>query len=755
MAITSDIQQQVFDLLSKASNLSFISADTESGSRIGLSLSPGQKISAEVLMTLPDSRVQVRIGADKLNLNLPMPVRTGQNLEMTFVSADPRPTFAIARQAGIAPPVSLTDASRLLGLLVSNEQIIEPQVRSSLQSVGEMLRRSPGEAGVLANLLDEALTYGNMGSGVKVPARMPSERVELPRDGQAVPSQQTGRSVVTPEQARMALFEANASQILQQIARSSRSFLVEAVNSPVVPLALRPGEEVDAAVTGTLPGGRVFVKVAGTALELVVPRSVQDGEILRLTVIAAQPKPLFALQRPSPEMPQGVLSEAGRWLSVLEHSEGGVTNQQMFVLERLNSVLKSLPPDSPAFTAIKDEAFTYQRVMGGGRLPAEQAAAANVAMASITQQATLQQGNGIILSDDMAKLLQALIRGNRLALLEALNPPNQSSPLMPGQQLKAEVLADQGNGRFLLQVADQALEFNLPKGIQPGNRLTLFFITDDPKPTFLMTRFGQPGDSRVSETGRWLSSFLGSAVEQLPAKEALGILRTLLSGPPADAPHVGTLLQQGLRESGLFYESHLARWFGGNYALEDILKEPQGQLSRIKQPPEAPSKIPLHGEIAAQAEQPILAAMKNASLEVMEAAFKKAGREINHEGVADQRTLPIVREQLETLQSGQVVYRGDLFAGQPMEWAVAEREARRNSRGEQERSWDTSLKINLPRLGEISARLKLDGSRVSIEFAAGNPSSVGILDSGRAALVEQLQAAGLAPGEIGISHEAL
>ena len=65
------------------------------------------------------------------------------------------------------------------------------------------------------------------------------------------------------------------------------------------------------------------------------------------------------------------LSGAGRWLSVLEHSEGGLSNQQTYVLERLNTVLKSLPPDSPAFTAIQDEAITYHTLMPG-RKPTEQ-----------------------------------------------------------------------------------------------------------------------------------------------------------------------------------------------------------------------------------------------------------------------------------------------------------------------------------------------------------------------------------------------
>ena len=149
MAVSSDIKQQVFDLLSKASNLSFVSADREPGG--GSGFTPGQRVTAEVLTTLPDSRAQVLIGMERFNLNLPMSVQPGQTLEMTFVSAEPRSTFAIARQGGMARPVSLSDASRLLSLLVSSEQIADTKLRASLLSVGDMLRRSQGEAGVLAN----------------------------------------------------------------------------------------------------------------------------------------------------------------------------------------------------------------------------------------------------------------------------------------------------------------------------------------------------------------------------------------------------------------------------------------------------------------------------------------------------------------------------------------------------------------------------------------------------------------------------
>jgi len=111
-------------------------------------------------------------------------------------------------------------------------------------------------------------------------------------------------------------------------------------------------------------------------------------------------------------------------------------------------------------------------------------------------QPSLMAGSGITLSDDMAKLLQALIKGNRLALLEAMNQQSPSSGLMPGQQLRGEVMATLGGGRFMVQLGLNAFEFLLPKGIRRGDKLNFFFISDEPKSTFLMTRFGgNPGEA--------------------------------------------------------------------------------------------------------------------------------------------------------------------------------------------------------------------------------------------------------------------
>jgi len=255
--------------------------------------------------------------------------------------------------------------------------------------------------------------------------------------------------------------------------------------------------------------------------------------------------------------------------------------------------------------------------------------------------------------------------------------------------------------------------------------INLFFITEEPRGTFLMARFGRLSDSRISDTGRWLSGFLGTASERVSAQAALDVFRTLLSAPPSDAAQVSRTLQQGLRESGLFYESHLARWFGGKYPLEDLLKEPQGRLSpRILQQ------------------------------DVSRDELLRAGVSMSLEGVAEQSTLPVVREQLSALQNGQLMFRGDLFPGQRLEWSVAEREARRNDAGERERTWETTLNLNLPRLGPVGVSLSLDGSRVSMSVRAEEAKTVPVLETGRPALAEQLEAAGLKPAEIVIQNAA-
>ncbi|MFA6823939.1 MAG: flagellar hook-length control protein FliK [Geobacter sp.] len=701
MAIANEVQQQVYDLLSRSSNLSFVTAEPATGGVQALSLSPGQRVMAEVMGQAQAGRVPVRIGAQQVNLELPIQVRQGQNLELTFVGSDPRPTFAMARPGVSAPPVNLTDASRLLSLLVASEDLLgDPRMRSSLQSIGDLLRRSSGDTSVLANFLDDFLTY------------RPDGRSAVVSTGQ-VPNQAGQQVGGEPGQP----FEDTASRLLLNLAQRARFTLVDVANQPLHPLPLKPGDEATALVQGQLPGGRVLVQLAGESLELQLARPVQQGELLRLALVSQQPRLVFALLGQPASDQSTAVSDAARWLSTMVRSEAGQNEMQQAVLGRLQQVVSSLPPGSPALAAIMDEAMIY------GATP------------FMTSPALLGQAGGRTAAktdDEVLKLLQALMQGNRMALVEPQLNIERTLPFQVGQQLRGEVLQSLGGGRFMIQVAGQNMEVLLPKGVKAGDGLNLFFVANDP-PAFLLVRHGKGGDALVSETGRWVSTLLGMQNRSAPLQEGLGILKTLLQGAPADPAQLEQQLAKGLRESGLFYESHLARWFSGDYPLEELLREPQGRLS-------------------AQLQQPLPLVPRQATAEQLEVALKqRAG--LVPDGAADPRAMPIIKEQLASLQTGQLLFQGELFPGQQMEWRVAEREAGgQHDQEQQDTPWETAVALTLPGLGAVEASLTLNGTRLSVQVTTGQPATAQLLDGGREELVDQLAAAGLDVQSIVVRH---
>ena len=700
MAFPSEIQQQVYDLLSRSSNLAIVPADPVEaplapGQQV-LSLAPGQRVTAEVVGQPQAGKIPVQIGNQQLQLDLQMPVRQGQNLELTFVGNDPRPTFAMSRPGVTAPPVTLTDASRLLSLLVSNEQFIDPRQRSALQSISDLLRQTSGNSSVLAGFLDDVLTYRTDGRAVVTPTTGLPDRPQQQVGQEAHQQPGSGAAAATAGKGTAA-FEDAASKLLLNLAQRSRLTLVDVANQPRVPLPLLPGEEANALVQGQLAGGKVLVQLAGESLELQLSKPVAQGEILRLALITQQPRLVFALLgQPVQEQPSTV-SDAARWLSAMVSKDDGNAEVQRTVMSRLQQVISSLPQGSSALAAILDEAMTY-------------GASAALSAKSLQQRQVTPHDSKT--DEGMFKLLQALMQGSRLALLEPEVSREAVASFQQGQQLRGEVLQTLGGGKFLVQIGSQAMQVLLPKTSKAGDRLNLFFVGEDP-PTFLMVRYGKGGDALVSKTASWISSLLGQQNNSAPLQEGLGILRTLLQGAPSDPNQLEQLLKKGLKESGLFYEAHLSRWFSGSYSLEQLLQEPQGRLSSQS--------------------GPLLSV-------------------VGQDG-SDPRTLPLVKEQLASLQTGQLLFQGELFPGQTMEWRIKDQEGRgRQGDQEQQRPWETSLALVLPRLGKVQAELSLDGNRVDLRLEVGSAETAASLQAGSELLHGQLQAAGLQSGSLVIRH---
>lgn len=176
-----------------------------------------------------------------------------------------------------------------------------------------------------------------------------------------------------------------------------------------------------------------------------------------------------------------------------------------------------------------------------------------------------------------------------------------------------------------------------------------------------------------------------------------------------------TRLAQALRESGLFYESHLTRWSKGAYPFESILNEPQARLARTG------------------------AAMQ---------------------GLAELGGMPkdvaqLAGRQLQMLEGGPFLWQGFAWPGQWMNWLVEERQSWQEGGGEDEAAnpWSTELRLTLPRMGAVQAQLSLRGHDVNLRLQVSEPATAQTFSAALPELQRGLQAAGLSVVSLAVVNE--
>ena len=86
-----------------------------------------------------------------------------------------------------------------------------------------------------------------------------------------------------------------------------------------------------------------------------------------------------------------------------------------------------------------------------------------------------------------------------------------------------------------------------------------------------------------------------------------------------------------------------------------------------------------------------------------------------------------------------------------MRWEIDESPHRDTNSGEDvSAQWSTRLQLQLPNLGEVDARIRIDGNQISLAIGSDRATSVLLLDASTNALRSQLDEAGLALAAIGI-----
>ncbi|MFY2992707.1 flagellar hook-length control protein FliK [Achromobacter xylosoxidans] len=205
---------------------------------------------------------------------------------------------------------------------------------------------------------------------------------------------------------------------------------------------------------------------------------------------------------------------------------------------------------------------------------------------------------------------------------------------------------------------------------------------------------------------------------------------TLAPGAPS-AKTLGQALRAALQTSGLFYESHLTDMVFGRSNPSQLQQEPQARLTRSGVPTDADTARPRAEPQAGGGRAGDSAAAPG------NANAPAPGTPVS--GIHQDLTL-LVRQQLDVLANQALTWQGEAWPGTPMEWEV-ERDPYGGDPESAVSTWATRLKLDLPRLGLVDARLNLAGDQIVLQLVA--PHSAAEINDSSDQLRSRLLAAGL------------
>jgi hypothetical protein len=192
-------------------------------------------------------------------------------------------------------------------------------------------------------------------------------------------------------------------------------------------------------------------------------------------------------------------------------------------------------------------------------------------------------------------------------------------------------------------------------------------------------------------------------------------------------------LAQAISTSGLFYEAHQVQWALGQRSLTSLLAEPQGQYAQ----PATRAAFGGANEAELSAEKSALAIRREAATNSPSPfALQKlfGGEASGSNASAGQVTLltsalanpgaavvtipddlrPLVQQQLEAASTQRLAWHGDIWPGQEMQWEIERDAGQGDAVADGPAGWRTSLRLTLPRLGEVEARVHLVGKNVHL-----------------------------------------
>lgn len=348
-----------------------------------------------------------------------------------------------------------------------------------------------------------------------------------------------------------------------------------------------------------------------------------------------------------------------------------------------------------------------------------------------------------MLQPDLALQVRLLADAVRLPDAAASDRVAKVASLAPGQPITAKILEQLPDGRYKVQLAGRALSMQLPATARPGQDVRLVYVGPEPRLTFALAH-DQASSTTVSSAGRLAAAL--TAAGQKPATAT--VTAPLFEAMPMQGSEIAPRLREALTLSGLFYESHQAQWIDGQRPLNQLLREPQGKLSPLVVGDT--TTVAANGDVA----HPLSALATQPATESNPETPPASQRDASPAAPAHPDSLPIIQQQLGALETGQILWQGQLWPGQFVDWKITEFADEHRAAADQESTWETQLNLALSALGSIDARLKLQQGGVAISLQVDDTAAVSLLQNRSAELVNAMTAAGLSVSEMRVSSHA-
>ncbi|PHV08695.1 flagellar hook-length control protein FliK [Janthinobacterium sp. BJB412] len=467
------------------------------------------------------------------------------------------------------------------------------------------------------------------------------------------------------------------------------------------------GQSLQGQVLSQYKDGSYLVRVAGNAARMQLPAGVQVGAEVSLTLLAAQPRPVFQFGGEHAQGGQAALvyaqpppgrAPAGGPDALLpsqeNHTPPGATPRPPAGANPAGQPAPpggaaagsgpATPPGGAPATAPGTTAGAATPPLPSGATPAAGQTGATVppppAGATPATPATTPAANPA--ANPAATLATANASASATLLAAGLPASAAPAATRPARSLAATLL-----GRAPLTPAAELPE--LDAGSEPAT---------------------------LSQTARVLTSVLGTANSVAGASAGLvGRAALVASGAPLPEQLAQTL-RETIANSGLFYESHVAEWVKGQRTLPELMREPQ--MQRLAQG-------------------------------LAQGGAETAARAARGDAGPDLAAAQMVNQQLHSQEHARVQWQGEAWPGQPMQWHIQRepREQRQQSGGQDdgaapEQVWRSGVRFRFPLLGQVEASVTVVGGQIQIQVQTASEESAGTLR----AYAERLESAMAAAG---------